>query len=522
MKRKAKGGRLHKGRLHKGALLTMAGFGGLMLIRNRLIPLFGDDYPWSFVWDGERHGNLAFGDLRYEKLKTMKDLVRSQLWHYKTWSGRVPAETLNQLFLRTENKLWFDIINTSVSVLHLLVSDWLGQGRIRLKGISPSLMKALAAGYWHGMPHLACNALWQTGATNYSWAAFMQSLFLLPYSIAVSDRSFNLPVPLAAVSGLLAGWSSEAGAGAACLLSGSGLLLAKIRNEDKPWEWVGFISACVGLALLILAPGNSYRYYVETYFNDAMPEDFSDPGHVPREYLYKPEMFRHFFLHSYIPVMGRLLPLQLPVALYFMQGRPGGRAVTERILALDGTALLIPSVLMLSPEFPPHAACSAISFALAAMAAASEHLDLKTLNEKYGGLMSFAKAFAYTYLGINIAASLIVDADWGGQLRATEAILKSHTGDETAVVPQTVVPPLWSAIAGDRAVDRPSHEFMCIEESPDGIYSKAVAAYYGIGSVRATSGAEHPYNGKNGLTEQLRFPFRYIREKLLGLLGRLS
>ena len=509
MKRKNKGGRLYK-----GTLLTLATFGGLMYIRNRLIPLFGDDYPWSFVWDGERHGNLAFGDQRYEKVKTAKDLVRSQVSHYKTWSGRTVAETLNQLFLRTEDKRWFNIVNTAVPVLQLLVSDWIGQGRIRLKGISPSLMKALSAGYWFGTPHLSATALWQTGATNYSWAGLLQNLFVLPYSIAARDKSFKLPVPLAVFSGLMAGWSAEAGAGAACLLSGAGFFFAKMENKDKPWQWAGFISACTGLALLILAPGNSYRYYVETYFNDAMPTDFSDPGHVPKKYLYKPEMFKHFFLHSYVPVLSRLLPLQIPVILYFLQGRPGGKDVTYRILALSGTALLIPSVMMLSPEFPPRAAYSSVTYALAAMAASYEHLDLKTLNEKYGGLISFAKGFAYTYLGINIAASLIVDADWGGQLKDTEALLKSHTKDETAVVPQTVVPPLWSAIAGDRAVDRPSHEFMCIEEDPKGIYNKAVAAYYGIGSVKATSGKEHPYNGRKALSAQLKFPVRYIRKKL--------
>ena len=501
----------------KGALLLLAGFGALMYARNRLIPLFGDDYPFAFIWEGKEHGNLAFGNQRYRRVRTMKELVRSQVSHYLTWSGRTVAETFNQLFLMTDNKKWFDLANTAVPVLQLLVCDWIGQRKVRLRGIPSSLMKALAAGYWFSTPHLCFTALWQTGATNYSWAGLWQSLFLLPYSLAGKNKGFKLPIPLAALAGFFAGFSTEAGGGAACLFSGAAALSGRLKKEDQAWEWAGFLAACAGFAALMLAPGNLNRYYIETHFSDVTPEDFSDPGHVPQQYLYKPEMFRFFFRHSWLPVILRLMPLQLPVALYFLQGRPGGSEVTRHILALEGGALLIPSVLMLSPEFPPHAAYSSIFFALSAMDAAWEHVDFDALDET---VLKTCKALGLSLLGINIAASLIVDADWGGQLKSTEKLLQEHKGDELVTVPQTVVPPFWSALAGDRAITQPAHDFVCIEEDTEGIYSKAAAAYYGVGAVKATSGREHPYHRKGALALQLMFPLRKIWNGLKGIFKR--
>lgn len=502
--------------LLKGSLLTLACFGGLMYVRNHLIPKFGDDYAYAFIWDGKNHGNIAFGNHSFKRVRSVKDLVISQMSEYMTFSGRNIYEGLNQLFLMKDSKKWFNIANTAVPVLQILVCDWLSRGRIRLSGIPSSLMKALAAGYWFGTPHLACTAIWQTGATNYSWAGLGQSAFLLNYSLADETGRFPLPVPLAILSGLLAGWSSEAGGGAACLLAGVSLLRDRSKGADRGRKWAGFISACIGYAILISAPGNFERIRIEQEYSDAIPEDFSYPGHVPDGYAYKPEMFRHFFLHSFLPVVLRLAPLNLPVLLYFLQGKKGGERITRRILELEGTALLIPSVLMLSPQFPRQAAYSSVIYALSAMDLAWDYVDFASLRTGCGAIVPIVKTLGMAYLFVNIAAALIVDADWGGQLRAAEAILEENRGAQSVTVPQTVVSPLWSSVALDRAVDPLSHEFMCIEEDPEGIYNKVVAAYYGVGKVKATSGAEHPYNKKLPFFAQLLYPVKKILKRLFG------
>ena len=52
-------------------------------VKSRIIPKYADDYPYSFKWD-ERYGNLTEGDQKYERVRNVKDLVQSQIAHYKT------------------------------------------------------------------------------------------------------------------------------------------------------------------------------------------------------------------------------------------------------------------------------------------------------------------------------------------------------------------------------------------------------------------------------------------------------
>ena len=185
--------------------LIFAGFGAVIYISNRLIPKIADDYAFSFVWDGKTNGNLAYGNHRYRRIRTMKDLAASQLSHYMTWSGRTIGETLNQLVLMKDDKRLYDCLNTGVILSQLSLCLFAGRGKISMKKVSPALALMLTAGYWFGTPHLVATSLWTTGAANYSWPGLLQSAFLLPYGLQYHDDSFSIPRSVAALSGLLAG-----------------------------------------------------------------------------------------------------------------------------------------------------------------------------------------------------------------------------------------------------------------------------------------------------------------------------
>ena len=173
------------------AALIFAGFGAFAYLVNRLVPKLADDYAFSFIWDGKSNGNLAYGKHRYKRVRTGKDLLKSQLSHYKTWSGRTVAETLNQLILMKDDKLLYDRLNTGVILLQLLLCIWIGRGKVSLKRISPLLAFMLTAGYWFSTPHVVATAFWTTGATNYSWPGLLQSVFLLPYGLRYHDKHFS-------------------------------------------------------------------------------------------------------------------------------------------------------------------------------------------------------------------------------------------------------------------------------------------------------------------------------------------
>jgi len=513
-------GHINRKKNGKSALFILASFGLLMYVRNRLIPRYADDYPFSFIWDGKHHGNLAFGNQRYKRVRNAKDLVRSQVSHYITWSGRTVGESLNQLFLMPKDKLLFDLANTGVILSQILLSDWIGSRRIRIKSIPASLMKALAMGFWFGTPHLCHTALWQTGAMNYSWPGVLQSLFILPYSLLGRNRKLKVPVPVMVMAGLLAGWSNEAGGGIACLLAGVWLFKSIMDKRACRWEVYGFISACIGYGLLMLAPGNFKRFELEKEYSDILPEDFSKPGSVPAEYVYKPEMFIHFFKSSFVRIILRLLPLQIPVIMCLSGADEMEKDDRWHLMILEASALLVPVILMFSPEFPKRAAYSAIIYAMAAMSAAWEHVEMSGRfdqvpgGSEYGGGLLAVGYIMEAYLLINVIAALIVDADWGGQIRDSADMVSAKKGEKLVTVPQTVVPPVWSAIAGDRAIDREIHEIGRLEENTEDPYNKAVAAYYGVGAVKTTDGREHPYNREESLMAQLYMPLKNILNRV--------
>ena len=508
--------RINKKKAGKSALFILASFGVLMYVRTRLIPRYADDYPFSFIWDGKHHGNLAFGDQRYRRVRKGRDLVRSQVSHYLTWSGRTVGESLNQLFLIPKDKHLFDLTNTAVIISQILLSDWIGSQRIRIKSIPASLMKALTMGFWFGTPHLCSTALWQTGAMNYSWPGVLQSLFLLPYSLSGKNRELKVPVWPMVIAGLLAGWSNEAGGGIACLLAGARLFKDARDKRVEKWKVYGFVSACIGYALLMLAPGNFNRFKLEKEYSDILPDDFGKSGSVPSEYVYKPEMFAHFFKSSFIGIILRLLPLQLPVILCLSGADEMEKDERWHIITLEAATLLVPVILMFSPEFPKRAAYPCVIYAMSAMSAAWDRVDMLRLIDReesrseYGGGLQIIEHIMEAYLLINVIASLIVDADWGGQIRDSINMIREGKGEALVTVPQTVVPPVWSAIAGDRAIDKETHEIGRFEENIEDPYNKAAAAYYGVGAVKTTDGSEHSYNRNKTLMAQLYMPLKNI------------
>lgn len=386
--------------------LVFAGFGAVIYMSNRLIPKMADDYAFSFIWDGKTNGNLAYGNHRYRRVRTVKDLAASQLSHYMTWCGRTIGETLNQLVLMKDEKRLYDCVNTGVILTQLSLCLFAGRGRISLKKVSPAMALMLTAGYWFGAPHLVATSLWTTGAANYSWPGLLQSAFLLPYGLHYHDDSFTLPRPLAALSGLLAGWSNEAGGGMALAMSAAAVLSQRLalrggtkpggplpffasantllgaapasgmagRGQDTGWMACGLAGAAIGYGLLMLAPGNFKRIRIEKEYSDILSAELSGSSIVAQEDLYTPAMFLHYLKHSFSAVLLRELPLEIPVALYLMQ-KDRSRESTAYILALEAAAYGVPGILMLSPQFPKRAAYPGILYRLTAAVKALDRLE---------------------------------------------------------------------------------------------------------------------------------------------------
>ena len=486
-----------KRRFSKGAggLMVLAGFGALMYLKNRILPKYADDYAFSFVWDGKHHGNLAYGEQEYKRVRNAKDLTKSQVSHYLTWSGRTVAETLNQLLQMNDDKKLYDRINTGVILAQLLVCAAAGREKRENRPFSASLLALLAAGHWFGTPYNVSTEFWMTGATNYSWPGLLQSLFLLPYGRGYNDIKHKEFAPLIAASGLLAGWSNEAGGGICVLLSGLSYLRTRRKGGNSGWMLAGFAGACLGYGLLMLAPGNFKRFKVEKEYSDILSIEYEGGGCVEPPDIYTPRMFASHFANGFLPVMLKQLPLQLPVVLYLMQGNGGRKGNNGYLACLELAGTLVPALLMLSPQFPVRAAYVSVLFSMTAASYAWEHLDpefLKAVGKPVKGIAIIeAGAFAINYL-----ASLVADSDIYCEIHDQLETLIAHKDEEMIVLPNVSVSDFWSRLAGDRSLKADLLQATWLDANSEDPYNKAVAAFYGTGSISVRPVSEHPYEAK--------------------------
>ena len=61
---------------HAGTVAVFASFAAFVYFKNRLTPRYADDYPYSFIWGGDNNGNLLYGNQKYRRVKSFKDLLR--------------------------------------------------------------------------------------------------------------------------------------------------------------------------------------------------------------------------------------------------------------------------------------------------------------------------------------------------------------------------------------------------------------------------------------------------------------
>ena len=464
--------------------LIIGGFGAAMYYKSRLIPKYADDYPYSFIWEGDKNGNLAFGDHKYKRVRTAKDLVKSQISHYRTWDGRSIAESLVQLFLIPDDKKHFDRANTVVLLLQLLLCDLMsGADKKYIKRMTPGRAIMLIAGFYLCAPHLIATCFWLTGSMNYLWMGILQSFFVLPYSQSYHGKLSKMPKSLMFLSGLFAGWSTETGAGAAMMLAGMETVYSLMNKKYSSWMGWGLLGGVLGMLLLLLAPGNRVKYRIENEFSDTLPKTMDEalPGYIPEEYLYTGTMFIKWFKEGFLTTIIRELPLQIPVLMYFGQKDKRDIKTDIYLLGLEAAVFAIPTVMMLSPEYPRRATYPSIIYLLAAALRASDKVELFE-NLKENSKMSILLGLLVFGFCVRLITSLIADSDFSDQFDRQLRYIKRNKDREKIFVEETSVSPIYTALAGDCSIKWDVRMGVCFANIDDP-YNKATAAYYKTGNL---------------------------------------
>ena len=237
-------------------------------ILNVLTPLsFGDDYVYSFVWEGHSiYEPLSENAIR---VSSLNDLYTSQVLHYFTWSGRIVSHTLAQLFLWA-GKSVFNICNALASILLVAEIYWCSHKGIRCVKADAGVLCVIFFALWAFSPGFGDVFLWLDGACNYLWTTVILLGFFLPYIrryyLASEDIHTSIFFSFTMFfGGIIAGCTNE---NVVCWVIP---VLAVFTFRFWKSGQIGYsllfgvVGLTIGYALLMFAPGNMVRLLTERH-----------------------------------------------------------------------------------------------------------------------------------------------------------------------------------------------------------------------------------------------------------------
>ncbi|MBR4412145.1 MAG: hypothetical protein IKS60_00895, partial [Lachnospiraceae bacterium] len=219
----------------------------IQFIAHRITPFMRDDLWYST--------NLVTG----EKVRSLGDIIESQIWHYFNWGGRSINHALLQAVLAT-GEVAADVFNILATIILGFVIFKTARAKNPLMYLlCEALIVAFNASLFFSM-------LWESGSVNYLYST---SWILLYVMVILKEMDFQAEettktkkaeyfwiIPLA----LIAGWSTE-NMGPTCFVLTVGVIIfLAIKKKKIPFYlYEGAFLTLVGSALLILAPGNFVR-----------------------------------------------------------------------------------------------------------------------------------------------------------------------------------------------------------------------------------------------------------------------
>ncbi len=240
---------------------------------NILTPMaFGDDYVYSFVWEG--HSMFEPMSEKVRRLASFHDLLVSQWSHYFTGNGRTVSHTIVQSFLWMGKDV-FNFFNALIPVLLIMEIYWCANRGMVTFDFKIARLAFIFFALWAFTPSFPSVFLWLSGACNYLWTTVLLCGFLLPYirkyyffeEKIAHNNWFQFAMLF---YGIIAGWTNENSICWIILVLFFFIITNRKRRDIEPWMIVGLAGLIAGYALLILAPGNLVRLSMHTTESDLL------------------------------------------------------------------------------------------------------------------------------------------------------------------------------------------------------------------------------------------------------------
>ncbi len=221
-------------------------------VLNFLTPQYHDDFVYKFMFEG--------GSINYDHpVRSIRDIVASQVEHYHSVNGRSIVHFLVQLFTGLLGKTIFNLFNVIVFCAFIFLLKRQSTGSTRQGGdakfcVSTLVILALVL----LMPRFKDTFLWMTGSINYLWSAMAALGFLLIYEKR-RERAMDWSLLPMLIVAFLLGWTHE---GITLPLAASlvfiNLFSLKQSRGREQGLWLA-LAYLAGGCVIALAPGTITR-----------------------------------------------------------------------------------------------------------------------------------------------------------------------------------------------------------------------------------------------------------------------
>lgn len=195
-----------------------------------------------------------------QRVESISDIIKSQCYLYRNWTGRVFATGITQFFLMIGDS-FYHIINPLIFILFIILIGKIFGEKNTFLGVSYTvfLIVCTTKAFWE-------KYIWMSGSFNYLWpATAMLVVMYYFYNMIILDKEFNKKdMIILPIISFLTGWSQENIA----FVTGMFIIIIvamnfkKIINFSKSKKILIISSILIfgiGAMGLIFAPGNFAR-----------------------------------------------------------------------------------------------------------------------------------------------------------------------------------------------------------------------------------------------------------------------
>lgn len=455
-------------------LYIMIVFFCFFYIFNYLTPMsFGDDYVYSFVWEG--HPMYEPMSVQVQRLSSINDLIVSQWSHYFTGNGRTVSHIIAQLFLWLGKDI-FNVFNALIAVLLILEIYWCSNRGVVTFKIKPGRLIWAFLALWIFTPGFSPVFFWLSGACNYLWTAVLLLGFLLPYIC----KYYHFEEKVANhhwawfgmfLFGIIAGWSNE---NSVCwiILALIVFIYAKRKKSGfEFWMFTGLVGLVIGYALLMFAPGNVARLQAETNASTGWVT-----GSLIKTNL---QMLAAVFLFQF------LLWYFCLRSLFLLQKRSTkGALVKHEKLFVQSLCILsfaMTAMMLFSPNFPPRSSFPGtvqLIIATSVLLRIQEEYDMEIIKKN---AKKFLCGVGSLYFVVSATATFYGFYDYYKQVQNLLTIV-SHSGQaKEEIVTVSSITPVSETVANLSGLHILFYE---MSENANDWRNVAFSRYYGIKGIR--------------------------------------